>query len=58
MLLWYRSAAKIHTMLLAVKQLEVNPVFKSTVKTAHRLVTRFNKSCKASEILIEKSGKS
>ena len=54
---WKRISCIIHTLQLVVKLFEINPVFRPTIKKAHRLVKRFNKSCKATEMLIKKSGR-
>ena len=46
-----------HTLQLVVHMHDASPHIKSTISRAHKLVTKFNKSTKATEKLIKKSGK-
>jgi len=47
----------IHTLQLVVKIFEINPSFKSSLQAAYSIVKKVNKSCKATEMLIEKARK-
>ena len=52
-----RTSCFIHTLQLVVKIFEANPSFRSSLKKAYGIVKRVNRSCKATERLIEKAGK-
>ena len=47
----------IHTLQLVVKIFESTPSFRSSLQTAYSVVKKVNKSCKATELLIQKAGK-
>ena len=53
---WKRLSCFAHTLQLVVKEFEVAPCFKSTLKKAQKIVKKVNKSCKATERLIQLAG--
>ena len=52
-----RKSCFIHTLQLVVKVFETAPSFKATLKTALTIVKKVNKSCRASERLVQLAGK-
>lgn len=52
-----RISCFVHTLQLIVKIFEASPSFKSSLKTAYKIVQKVNRSCKATEKLIGKAGK-
>ena len=52
-----RISCFIHTLQLVVKIFESTPSFRSSLQTAYSIVKKVNKSCKATELLIQKAGK-
>lgn len=54
---WKQISSFVHMLQLVVKLFETNPSFKVSLGKAKAMVKKFNKSCKATEKLIEKAGK-
>ena len=57
MTLYQRVSCFTHTLQLVVHMHDASPHIKSTISKAHKLVSKMNKSTKATEKLIKKSGK-
>ena len=53
-----RASCFAHTLQLVARKLDTFPSVKKVLAKVYHLVTKFNKSCKATEKLIQLSGKS
>ncbi len=54
---WKRNGCFTNTLQLVVKEFEKAPCFKGTLAKAHKIVKKFNSSCKATEKLVQLAGK-